>query len=180
MPSCFVSGCRSGYTSVDRGKHFFRVPREEGDFSKWEKAIPKRNIPFSHTSAICENHFSEENFIKVDSFVIDGKDVHIPRIRWSLKPGAVPHIFENLFSTIRKPLHIHSKEIRKQLVSSEAVKSLQKLPRVSHHKRRRRSSRKMEDPHFIKCDPGWLPDTDSSCDYISNLMFSSGDQYRLY
>ena len=97
MPSCFVPGCRSGYdkkTSI--GRHYFIPPKNEIEFSKWKKAIPRKDKDLTLKSYICDKHFSDQLLIKSDSFVIKGEKVEIPRIRWTLRPGSVPHIFQNL------------------------------------------------------------------------------------
>ena len=95
MPSCFVPGCRSGYdkkTSI--GRHYFTPPKNETEFSIWKKAISREDMNLTFRSRICDKHFSDELLIKSDSFVIRGEKVEIPRSRWILKPGSVPHIFQ--------------------------------------------------------------------------------------
>ena len=113
MPACFVPGCRSGYRT-DKGKHFFTPPKDEKLFSAWARAIPRKDIPLTRKSAVCECHFADALLIKADSFVIDGKHVEIPRIRWTLKPGAVPHIFPSLPSYLSKKLKVRKSPVKRE------------------------------------------------------------------
>ena len=103
MPMCFVPGCRSGYNK-SKGKHFFTPPKDKLLFSKWERAIPRKDKGLSFKSYVCDSHFSEDLLIKVDKFVVNSENVEIPRQRWKLKPGAVPHVFPNLPKYLSRPV----------------------------------------------------------------------------
>lgn len=103
MPSCFVPGCESGYRTT-KDKHFFKPPTDNAEFAKWARAIPRRDRDLTNKCYICDSHFSDEYFIKSDFFTIHGKQVELPRQRWALKRGAVPHIFPNLPKYLTKPI----------------------------------------------------------------------------
>ncbi|PSN34959.1 hypothetical protein C0J52_24953 [Blattella germanica] len=98
MPSCFVPGCRSGYGSYSANevKHFFMPPKNKEMFEKWARAINRKDRQLTIRSPICYLHFSDELINKTDKFVINNRKVELPRLRWGLKPDAVPDIFPEL------------------------------------------------------------------------------------
>ena len=72
MPSCFVPGCKNGYGKNSyKGNHFFRPPRDEDQFVKWARAIPRKDKCLTPKSYICQVHFSDDLILKVDSFVVN-------------------------------------------------------------------------------------------------------------
>ncbi|XP_069684400.1 uncharacterized protein [Periplaneta americana] len=96
MPYCFVPGCKSGYSRLSNTRHYFSPPKEKDGFGKWARAISRKDRQLSVNNRICDLHFSEDMIIKSDCFIIKGQKTEIPRVRWKLQPGAVPHIFHNL------------------------------------------------------------------------------------
>lgn len=103
MPTCFVPGCRTGY-GQSKGVHLFSPPSDKMEFQKWVQAIPRKDKELTRKCYVCYCHFSEEMIIKVDTFNINGETVQLPRSKWKLKPGAVPHIFPNLPKYLSKPI----------------------------------------------------------------------------
>ncbi|XP_069673577.1 uncharacterized protein [Periplaneta americana] len=113
MPSCFVPGCRAGYGGKAANKHFFTPPKDKDEFYKWARAIPRRDRPLSRTSSICNSHFSDDFIVKVDAFVVNNEKVELPRLKWKLKPGAVPHIFPKLPKYLSTLMKFRQRPIRK-------------------------------------------------------------------
>lgn len=65
-------------------------------FEEWKKYVPKRDIPFTLSSYVCEEHFQPE-FIE-RAWIHkgpDGKIVQIAKEKPTLKDSAVPSIFPN-------------------------------------------------------------------------------------
>lgn len=48
---------------------------------KWGRAVSRNDKCFTHKLYICQVHFSHELIIKVDSFVVNNKNVKISRLR---------------------------------------------------------------------------------------------------
>lgn len=118
MPTFFVPGCKSGYKGC-KGKHFFKPPADKSVFLKWVKAIPRKDKELSYKFYVCESHFSDELIHKTDVFVVQGKQVEIPRERWKLKTDAIPHIFPNLPQYLTKNVKNRKSPRKRQTVNRE-------------------------------------------------------------
>ena len=64
MPGCFVLGCKSGYDKKSSNRRLFRTPKDRDEFSKWVRAIPRKDKQLSDKSRVCDLHFSEQLIIK--------------------------------------------------------------------------------------------------------------------
>ncbi|XP_067013031.2 uncharacterized protein [Anabrus simplex] len=96
MPCCFVPGCRSGYRDCKEARRYFKPPKDKELFMKWKKAIQRKDRELTEKSSICHIHFSEDVIVKTDKFIIENKEIELPRINWHLKPNSVPNIFPHL------------------------------------------------------------------------------------
>ncbi|CAA3004613.1 THAP domain-containing 9 [Olea europaea subsp. europaea] len=63
----------------------------------------RRLFTLKTTHNVCSQHFRDEFLIKEDRYLINGERVCLPRLKWTLKSGAVPTIFPNLPSYLTKP-----------------------------------------------------------------------------
>lgn len=61
--SCFVTGCRSGYTSNREKVSVFKVPKEAVDV--WNTMIPRSDRELKSSDYICEKHFTPDSIIRV-------------------------------------------------------------------------------------------------------------------
>lgn len=93
MPGqCYIPNCWSGHPTNPIKRNYFSPPKDPVLREEWRKMIP-RDVPAIHKSArICELHFEEEDLIKGNTYIIDGKTSFLP-MKWKLKKGALPRIF---------------------------------------------------------------------------------------
>lgn len=105
MPTCFVPGCTSGYSSNKNNtdRHFFSAPKDATLRSLWNKAIPRADKELSTKSKVCDCHFHEQDIDKWYVHTINGNTVQTPRGKWSLVDGAIPSVFPNLPAYLSKP-----------------------------------------------------------------------------
>ncbi|XP_075526178.1 uncharacterized protein LOC142557858 isoform X1 [Dermacentor variabilis] len=106
MPRCFVTGCRSGYDSVQSSnekRHFFRPPKTHPRLREWQRAIPRLDKELSSSCVVCDVHFQPEDIVKDFVHNINGEVVAIPRDKWALKEDAVPCLFPNCPKYLSKP-----------------------------------------------------------------------------
>lgn len=104
MPNpCYVPGCKSGYRSSKdpEKRHFFSAPKNEDLRSLWDKNIRRIDRELTPKSVVCDLHFCEEDIVKADEFIIDGKPVIMAKGRWMLREGAIPVIFQTYPSYLR-------------------------------------------------------------------------------
>ena len=80
-------------------------------FEKWARAINRKDRQLTIRSPICYLHFSDELINKTDKFVINNRKVELPRLRWGLKPDAVPDIFPELPPSKKKNKKKRSKNV---------------------------------------------------------------------
>ncbi|XP_067013962.2 uncharacterized protein [Anabrus simplex] len=152
MSYCSVPGCKSGYGRKRDGRHCFKPPKETNLFAKWASVIPWKDKQLSTKSRICDLHFSSDLIVKTDSFVVNGENVELPRVRWKLTAGAVPHIFPDL------PKYLPTE------VKSQKSPSIGRNEDGSKRKRNRDHNVEgclgiTEEPRFIKSEPEWSPDS---------------------
>lgn len=61
--------------------------------AKWSVVLKKIINPNDH---VCENHFKDNEICKYDEIVLpDGSIIISPRTRYTLKPNAIPFLFNN-------------------------------------------------------------------------------------
>ena len=100
MPTCWVTGCRSGYrgrsaksSNTDVKRHLFKVPADKIDL--WKRRIPRvGELTTKHS--VCDIHFEDRFILKTFKHIIDGQTVEMEREKWKLSPDAEPTIFPNL------------------------------------------------------------------------------------
>lgn len=92
--NCCIPGCKTGYKGSPSCHRLFYVPST--NIEKWRRAIPRKDRIITAKDSVCTAHFDERFIVKNDVFVVDGKEILHPRIRWKLTPDVVPHLFPNL------------------------------------------------------------------------------------
>lgn len=66
MPrSCCIVGCQTGYKSnpSDTFVSTFSFPKNESLRKKWMNVIPRKDLIVTKNSAVCANHFTEDQII---------------------------------------------------------------------------------------------------------------------
>lgn len=65
MPrSCCVVGCQTGYKSnSNKIVSTFSFPKTESLRQKWINVIPRKDLIVTQNSAVCANHFTEDQII---------------------------------------------------------------------------------------------------------------------
>jgi hypothetical protein len=90
-----LAGVGGGATVNQTRARFFSTPKDEVLLKQWAQKLPqKQGTKLNASSRVCENHFVEQDIIKNDEMIIDGKVILLPRKNWKLKADAVPSIFE--------------------------------------------------------------------------------------
>ncbi|XP_050498087.1 uncharacterized protein LOC114332213 isoform X2 [Diabrotica virgifera virgifera] len=96
MPAkCSIPNCTSNYASTYEGYvSVFKYPRDNDVRQQWLKSIPRKNWEPSHNSVVCVKHFCEDDLLFYDTYKDkDGVLKSYPRLRPTLREGAVPKIF---------------------------------------------------------------------------------------
>ena len=91
--SCWIRGCP---TKSGLMKRSLFTPYSDEIFNKWkDSGIAKKGVnKFTKKSRVCELHFQKDDFIRVDTFKIEGsEDFLVPRKVPKLRKGAIPSIF---------------------------------------------------------------------------------------
>lgn len=155
MPTtCVVTGCRSGYKteSVSEIRHFFSPPTDPVLFEKWNRATHRKNFVLKPNHKVCDLHFDESFIIKSDKFIINNETVEMPRGKWTLRVGAVPHIFPNLplylskEHKIRKSLIRHA---RNDTIKNKEPSDIENIPDQLHNVRIPSTSKINTDYHKL-------------------------------
>lgn len=116
MPTCWATGCRSGYRSSSEKsnsdtRHFFRAPSDSRRLAVWKRLIPRDgNLTSKHS--LCDIHFEDRFIVKKYTHVINGEKVEMDRGRWELTDDAVPTIFPNL------PKYFSSRKRKTRVIES--------------------------------------------------------------
>lgn len=80
MPYCFAFGCNSGgRTKVAVSLRFFRPPKDVRLFEIWKLKISRKDKELSPTDSLCEQHFIEDDILKINKVVKDGKEIIVQR-----------------------------------------------------------------------------------------------------
>ena len=94
MPSCAVTGCKTGYGKQYPSYTCFQFPlKNPGRFLKWKKALNRKNFEPNESTRICERHFDES---------------HIRRIDCRGKPTKRPHLHEWAYPTLNMRIKVLS------------------------------------------------------------------------
>ncbi|KZS21130.1 Uncharacterized protein APZ42_012025 [Daphnia magna] len=111
MPNCCIVRCRNGHIAKASKAHeelnpnvirYFRTPKEENLLVLWsQRIITKKVFELGPSSRICEEHFFDQDRIKHDKIIIGGNKIINPRTNWKLKNGAIPSIFEDIYSSLQ-------------------------------------------------------------------------------
>ena len=86
MPNCVAHNC--DYTKTEKGHYqSFLFPEDPDVKRKWLKNLRRAHFTPTATSAICQRHFTEEDFETIQK-----NKYYVPKRR-TLKVGAVPTLF---------------------------------------------------------------------------------------
>lgn len=80
------------------------LPKKKLCSKSGQNAIPRLDKKLDKFSTVCEQHFDERFIERNYSYMIDGKEVLLPRTKPVLLPDAVPTIFPNLPQYLTKKL----------------------------------------------------------------------------
>ena len=58
MPTCCVSGCKSGYKNCEEKRHFFQVPVNVERQISWKEKIGRDDLKC--TQYVCDKHFNDD------------------------------------------------------------------------------------------------------------------------
>lgn len=77
MPrTCCVVGCQTGYKSNhNTNVSTFSFPKDEGMRKKWINSIPRKDLVISKYSAVCADHFTNDQIISKWTSGIGDKQV---------------------------------------------------------------------------------------------------------
>ena len=89
-----MPGCQTGNRRNPRKLTLFGAPSSEEFRQKWRKAIPRADREFESHCVVCEIHFNESYIERNFRHIINGEEVLLPKERPTLKPDAVPSIFQ--------------------------------------------------------------------------------------
>lgn len=98
---CSVAGCRSGYDTEKEKTNTFSLPKEESLRFEWLKKIPN-DVSNLKQPVVCIKHFTESSIIRVDRVTVNGEPREYPRVIPKLAKNAVPSIFPNLPSSVKR------------------------------------------------------------------------------
>ena len=103
---CCVPGCFSNYDSKAKEGHVtcFKFPNDKSLKEAWLRKIPRKDLTVTKYTVVCAKHFRESDIIKNN--ILPGKDgqpdILVPRKKFTLQKNAVPQIFPNLPSFVKK------------------------------------------------------------------------------
>ncbi|XP_026820232.1 uncharacterized protein LOC113558856 [Rhopalosiphum maidis] len=154
MPrACSVVGCTTGYKSNRCNISTFSFPKNNNLRQKWINAIPNKNVVVNKNSAVCANHFLDDQIIRTWTSGTGDKQVCINFKYPKLKKDAIPCMFfpeRRYLSTPQTNIQSHgNQDCTLNKLISENIKVIEVKPEVKSEVSESSSSDDL-DPEFVQ------------------------------